>query len=95
MEDIRNINKIVINFILYIYTSENYSRRILCTRCSVLDSNHSDLSLRYITLLIKKNMHPYIIFKIYIYIYIYYKKETTKRVGKGKYKECKQISNFV
>jgi hypothetical protein len=35
--------------------------------CSVPDSNHSGLSLRYITLLIK-NMHLYVIFKIYIYI---------------------------
>jgi len=32
----------------------HYSWRILCTRCSVPDSNHSGLSLRYITLLIKK-----------------------------------------
>ena len=43
----------------------HYSWRILCTRCSVPDSNHSGLSLRYITLLIK-TMHPYIIFKLYI-----------------------------
>ena len=34
---------------------------------SVSDPNHSGSSLRYTTLLIK-NMHSYIIFKIYIYI---------------------------